>query len=202
MNTFTIESNCYLENDINGFYHTDYVGMNKPGNPDYLNELKNDRHDFCKKTIKHAAQDLKKILTTQLNKALEEFQLDTAAICVMPRAKTSSSYSKSQLYFSKTVSKVVNNIANLEDGTDWIIRHKNTRTTHLYHPGREGKAPYIGITGDTCKISAKVEGKDIILVDDVYTKYVNVNEDALQALLDAGANSVQLFVVAKTKKRH
>lgn len=202
MNTFTIESNCFLKRKVSGFYHTDYLGMNRPGNPNYLNKLKNDRFDFSKKIIKSAADDVEKILTSQLNNVLEEFQLDKAAICVMPRAKTPCTYRKNQLYFSRTVSKVARNIANVEDGTDWIVRHTSTRTTHLHFSDTEGSTPYIGITTDTCEISTAVEGKDIILVDDVYTKHVNVNEDALQALLDAGANSVQLFVVAKTKKRH
>jgi hypothetical protein len=43
--------------------------------------------------------------------------------------------------------------------------------------------PYIGITNATCNISDDVIGKDILLIDDIYTKTVNIDEDAIQSLL-------------------
>ena len=44
-----------------------------------------------------------------------------------------------------------------------------------------------------------VEGKNVILVDDIYTKDVNVAEDCIQTLFDFGAKDVILYTVAKTK---
>jgi phosphoribosylpyrophosphate synthetase len=58
--------------------------------------------------------------------------------------------------------------------------------------------PYPGITSDTCYISERVIGKNIILVDDLYTKTVNIDEDAIQALLDRGAESVTFYSLGKT----
>ena len=90
----------------------------------------------------------------------------------------------------------------LVNGSNFITRCESTRTNHLRNDQSGGPCPYVGITKDTCEISQKVREKDIVLVDDVYTKTVNVNEDAIQALLDNGANSVTLYVVAKTIKRY
>lgn len=80
------------------------------------------------------------------------------------------------------------------------MRHTNTRTTHLNRNGQggDGNLPYPGITKDTCSISNQVIGKDILLIDDLYTKGVNIDEDAIQALLDKGANSVIFYSIGKT----
>ena len=44
--------------------------------------------------------------------------------------------------------------------------------------------PYVGITKDTCQIDeTKIVGKDIILVDDIYTESVFVAEDWVQKVL-------------------
>lgn len=60
--------------------------------------------------------------------------------------------------------------------------------------------PYVGITKDTCQINeTKIVGKDIIPVDDIYTEGVLVAEDCIQTLLDLGAKSVILYVIAKTR---
>ena len=60
--------------------------------------------------------------------------------------------------------------------------------------------PYPGITKATCNISDKVAGKDILLIDDIYTLDVNIDEDAIQALYDMGAKSVRFYAVCKTFK--
>ena len=41
--------------------------------------------------------------------------------------------------------------------------------------------------------------KNVILVDDIYTEDVFVAEDCIQTLLDLGAKSVILYVIAKTR---
>lgn len=100
------------------------------------------------------------------------------------------------------VSNVVDKLSGFENGTSYIIRYVNTRTTHLNKSGYggDGDMPYVGITKATCKISSHVRGKDILLIDDIYTKGVNIDEDAIQALLDNGAKSVIFYAVAKTYK--
>ena len=58
--------------------------------------------------------------------------------------------------------------------------------------------PYPGITKDTCSISNEVKNKNILLIDDIYTNNINIDEDAIQALLDKGAKSVIFYSVGKT----
>ena len=89
------------------------------------------------------------------------------------------------------------------DSTDHVVRHTDTRTTHMDKSGYggEGNLPYPGITKDTCTISDKVRGKDILLIDDLYTASVNIDEDAIQALFDNGARSVTFYSLGKTIRR-
>lgn len=78
------------------------------------------------------------------------------------------------------------------------------KTTHLSkneNVENDGEMPYPGITKDTCQISGQVAGKDILLIDDIYTYGVNIDEDAIQALYDMGAKSVLFYSVCKTFKR-
>ena len=89
-------------------------------------------------------------------------------------------------------------------GGTYIIRSVNTRTTHLdkLGGGGDGDTPYPGITKTTCTISDEIKGKDILLIDDVYTKDVGIDEDAIQALFDHGAKSVIFYSVGKTLNRN
>ena len=72
--------------------------------------------------------------------------------------------------------------------------------THVKHDTgwNQGNSPYPGITNDTCKISNKIAGANIILIDDIYTKTANVIEDCVQALRNKGARDIIVYTVAKT----
>ena len=120
-------------------------------------------------------------------------------VCVIPRAKREESYRKNQLYLRATIQYVTKHLAGFVDGTHDIIRHTDTSTTHLARHGNGGlgELPYVGITKDTCSISDDVIGKDILLIDDLYTKTVNIDEDCIQSLLDKGARSVIFILSAK-----
>ena len=48
--------------------------------------------------------------------------------------------------------------------------------------------------------SNRANVKNILLIDDVYTKDVGIDEDAIQALFDHGAKSVIFYSVGKTLK--
>ena len=91
------------------------------------------------------------------------------------------------------------------DGTDCIFRHTSTKMTHLRKPvsnfENTGSEPYPGITKDTCDIQNEyIKGRTVILIDDIYTKTVNVDEDCIQALYDAGAARVVFYAVAYTNR--
>lgn len=204
---FTIESNGFLDSakDIHSFYHKDYIGGGNwkiEGKIEYLIwALKNDEgcKSYHKRYLSTAYKRLKFILRKELPKIKEKIGVDDLAVCVVPRAKEGFVYKEDQLLFRKAVSDVVDELKedlNLTNGTKYLVRHTSTKTTHLRNG--EGLSPYPGITQDTCYISDNVIGKDILLVDDVYTKSININEDAIQALLDKGANSVYFYSIGKT----
>lgn len=152
-----------------------------------------------------AAKQLSTNLPDEIREILSASLPQPTAICVIPRAKSLASYSQDQLVFRRVIQKVISqlkeNNPNIIDGTDYIIRHTDTRTTHLPNDKGNGSDPYPGITKDTCTLSAEIQGKNILLIDDIYTKTINVDEDAIQALLDAGAKNVTFFAIAKTIRK-
>jgi len=200
MHSFIIQSNHYLNQDIQAFYHTDYVGYQEPGNPEYINTLKNTYNSYSESMLKSAVQELKSVLLEDLPQILPILQLKSLAVCVVPRAKTN--YQPKQLLFKSTIRNVVNQLNSFSDGTDDIVRHTNTKTTHLRanipNYNNDGATPYPGITIETCNILSNISDKNILLIDDVYTRTVNIDEDAIQALLDKGAHSVAFYAVGRT----
>ena len=199
MDGFTIFSDKeYLKVDIQGYYHTHYTGYQNIGNPDYLNDLKNTFNDYSKEKLNNATQKLYSVV----KKDFSQFKKNLT-ICIVPRSKAEITYDYHQLLFKKVIQKIIKDL-NFQDGSDYIIRHTDTKTTHLAHSPRgaqyagDGSMPYPGITKNTCNISNAVKGKNILLIDDIYTNGVNIDEDAIQALFDNGANSVVFYAVGKT----
>lgn len=204
MNKFIIESNVYLGTNIEAYYSMDYTRYGNVNNPNFLNLLKNTYDNDM--YLYFPYQNLMNILINDIPKLIEKSKSTPSTICVVPRSKSEVSYSKNQLLFKKATRSALMKIGSINDGTDYIYRHTNTKTTHLRRDIKnycnDGEYPYPGITKDTCDISPEVEGKDILLIDDIYTKTVNIDEDAIQALLDNGAKSVTFYAVAKTIGRY
>jgi hypothetical protein len=209
MNKFTIKpkkdfesGKYYLKQNSDAYYHQDYTTFGTEGNPDFINHLKNQFNSTNTNTLKEGVIDLKKVLREDLPKIRELYRDTTLTVCVIPRAKKESKYSENQKLFRKVVSKIVDETQGLINGTSYIVRHTNTKTTHMFRSGYggDGDMPYVGITKATCTISSQVNGKDILLIDDIYTLGVNIDEDAIKALLDNGANNVYFYAVGKTHK--
>ena len=204
-NKFIIYNNEYLKKDITAFYHSDY---HSGGNwkiestiENMIWTLKNDSSPFPLR-LPRARQRFESILATDLPQILSSTNLNSLTVCVVPRAKKDSYYRNDQLYFRQIINDVVNKLNGFHNGTEYIKRHTNTKTTHLRgEEGGDGRLPYIGITKNTCEISKEVQNKDILLIDDIYTKSVNIDEDAIQALLDNGAKSVIFYAIGKTVSR-
>ncbi len=202
MTPFTIEQNSFLKQNIQGFYHTHFGGVDLPNNPNFLYKLKNDpHHNWTTEHLKTAIAEFANILIDDLPKVQSHLGISSLTVCVVPRSKADKNYSQNQLLFKATVKHIVNKLG-LIDGTDYITRHTNTKTTHLKKPiegfNNDGDLPYIGITNATCNISDSVNGKDILLIDDIYTKTVNIDEDAIQTLLNKGAKSVAFYAIGNT----
>lgn len=200
MNRFIIRPNSYLQQETRAFYHTDYVGRKKPGNPDYINTLKNTYGNFSTAILTNAVQELETALLEDLSEIFQLLQLNSLTVCVVSRAKVN--YQANQLLFKSTVRDIISELNGFYDGTDYIERHTNTRTTHLPpntpNYNNDGSEPYPGITTDTCNISSNVTDQDVLLIDDLYTKTVNIDEDSIQALLDKDAHSVNFYAVGRT----
>ena len=208
MTPFTIEQNNYLTKDVQAFYHTDFGGTQMPNNPNFLYKLKNDpHHNWTDYRLQEAQQEFLRVLLNDLPEVLRQINNTPLTVCVVPRAKAEINYNPNQLLFKATVRIAINRLGNnFIDGTNYIERHTNTKTTHIRQPMEgyvnDGSVPYIGITNATCNISDDVNGKDILLIDDIYTRTVNIDEDAIQSLIDKGANSVSFYAIGKTVFNH
>ncbi len=202
---FQIFANEYLSRKTNAFYHVPYTKMGNPDNPNYLNDLKNTFNTFPPQKLQPAAQELRKVLNEDLPQIYKSLGFDLITVCVVPRAKAESAYHANQLLFKATIQSVVEHIRGFVDGTGFIRRHTNTRTTHLPNPVRnyinDGPLPYPGITEQTCEISPNVTGRNILLIDDIYKPGVNIDEDAINALINMGARTVTFYAVGKVQAR-
>lgn len=201
MNKFTIYANSYLSKNVTAFSHVPYTGMGNSGNPDYLNDLKNTFNDFSQEKLQSAVQKLKSTLQADLPQVLRSLDYKEMVVCVVPRAKSEESYYVNQQLFRTTVQTVVSKTPGFVDGTNYLRRHTDTKTTHLRSSvpnyTNNGPDPYLGILENTCDISTDVVGEDILLIDDIYTPGVNIDEDAINSLLKSGASSVTFYAVGK-----
>lgn len=165
-----------MTKDINAFFHLEYFGFRKEKNPDFINLLKNtfdnESDIILKRSIEWA-----QFYFNDLFKSLTAKHLNIEIVVVMvPRALAETQYTNAQRGFKLALQQAIKscNNKNIIDGVDLIKRVVSTQTTHLqfseYHQG-QGDLPYVGITKDTCSIdSNRIKGKNIILIDDIYTK--------------------------------
>lgn len=207
--TNTRQRGIFIHHTIDAYYHDNYQGGNSERRAtigtveNIITTLKNQFQDKTNDVLTRAKNNLVQILKTDLPQILNKSAKNNLTVCVIPRAKAEASYSPNQLLFKQAVKTAINELNGFSDGTTYIIRHTNTRTTHLDRSGYggDGDLPYPGITKKTCTISVNAKGKDILLIDDLYTESINIDEDAIQALLDNGANSVVLYSLGKTALR-
>lgn len=202
MNSFMITTNEFLQKDIPAYYRRDYKTYGTEGNPDFINHLKNQFGDTKTPTLQNAVNELRKVIEEDLTIIKKLHSNANLTVCVIPRAKAENYYTDSQRLFKRVISSVVDKTSGFINGTNYIMRHTNTRTTHMNRSGYGGNGdmPYVGITKATCNISNEIRGNDILLIDDIYTYGVNIDEDAIQSLIDNGAKSVIFYAVAKTRK--
>lgn len=196
-----------LSLDVQAFYHEEYSGG---GNwrisgtiENLICTLKNDITPYSQSVLQNACNTLSMFLRQDLPEILRLSGLPSLRVCVIPRAKREETYQSNQLLFRSTIQSVVLTLSGFEDGTHDIIRNIDTKTTHRarWGHGGGGSMPYAGITKDTCTLSDDIIGKDILLIDDLYTKTVNIDEDCLQALLDKGARSIFFYSIGRTINR-
>ena len=201
-----IESNSYLTKQITAFYDCAYMRPDPEGSgfsirvSDAIRTLKNTFNHESDNELFRAKNYIRTIATTDLKQIIEQERIENPIIVCVPRSK--ADFSDKQLLFRKAISEAANNTV-ATNGAEYIRRIRNTKTTHLANTRKgdmsgDGDMPYPGITNDTCHLSGSVSGRNVILVDDIYTKTVNIDEDCCQFLLDNGAKSVTLYTICKT----
>ena len=205
MRAFQIGANACLQSTTRGFFHLPYVGYGQPGNPDYINDLKNTFNSYSANKLSAATNSLHQVLAIDIPKIYELLGHNELTVCVVPRAKAENEYHQNQQLFRRVVSDFSKTFKGTIDGTQYILRHTNTKTTHLPNPipnyTNDGPQPYPGITEQTCTLSPRIRNAHVLLIDDIYTYGVNIDEDAINALINAGAQSVTFYAVGKTVRR-
>ena len=81
MTPFTIEKNSYLKQNIQGFYHTHFGGVDLPNNPNFLYKLKNDpHHNWTTEHLKTAITEFANILIDDLPKVQSHLGISSLKI--------------------------------------------------------------------------------------------------------------------------
>ena len=206
LSRYSLEPNSYLTKKITAFYDCVYMKSNLDGSgfslrvSDAIRKLKNTFNCESENELFSAKNYIRTIATTDLNQIIKQERIEKPIIICVPRSK--ADFSDKQLLFRKAISEAANNTI-ATNGAEYIKRIRNTKTTHLTNTRKgdmsgDGNMPYPGITNDTCHLNGSISGRNVILVDDIYTKTVNVDEDCCQFLLDNGAKSVILYTICKT----
>lgn len=198
MMQFKITANEYLNCEIDqAFYHSYYTPYGNGESPTkYINILKNYPILNSDEDLIGAVDVLKEVLNKDIPLIKNKIGVYPLTIVLIPRSKPIQE--EWFQWLRNSVSEWVDD--HIEDGyingCMYIIRQENSPMTHSGETGI-----YPGITNDTCTISNEIEGKNILLIDDIYTHGVNVDEDAIQAVLDNKPKSIAFYSLAKTLKK-
>ena len=214
MEKFRIFANNYLEFDTIGYYNCYYYGYGQLENPDFLNHLKNSFNNESEHVLRSARKKVEEILCEDIPEIMRQEGVPLCTLVCVPRSKAIYKFSKNQQFFQQAVSRSADMLESVIDGAYCIKRKIDTKMTHIKkvdfewvsedgtREKNEGSYPYPGITLDTCSIEADlIKNKMVILIDDIYTKTCNIDEDCIQALYDLGAKKIIFYAVAYTKER-
>ena len=196
-----IGNNVFLDRSVDLYSHDYYYGFRSTENTlRYINYLKNDCRDFDV-VITQCEDKAASVLSADLSELVRIY--GPLTVCGIPRSKREDVYHSSMMGFKRALHKAVAMNQNLHNGIDYIVRHTNTLCTHrsYFGYGGDGESPRRGLMRDTCHISAAVAEKNIILVDDIYTPSVGIDEDGVQALFEAGARNVIMYTFGYTVNR-
>lgn len=193
-----IGNDAFLDRDVHLYCHAPYYGFSSADNTlTYVNYLKNDRRGYDK-LIAQSEDVAAKVLSSDLAELVDAY--GSLTVCGIPRSKRENSYPPEKMGLKRAIRKAIAMNPNLLDGMDYVVRHTNTLCTHrsYWGYGGDGEAPRPGLLWDTCYLSKEIAGKNIVLVDDIYTAGVGIDEDGVQALLDAGARCVIMYAFGYT----
>lgn len=187
---------------VDGYFHDEYYGMSSPNNRiRFVNVLKNDYQNASPDEIRFAEVTLAAAIRNDLARITQHY--GPLTLVGVPRSKRESSYPWSKMGLKRALRRAVSENPLLSDGLDFIVRKRDTLCTHrsYWGCGGDGEGPRPGLIEDTCFLSPEIEGRDILLVDDIYTPHCGIDEDAICAVLNAGARSVVFFAIGYTVSR-
>ncbi len=188
---------------VTAYFHDEYYGMYDSKNRiRFVNALKNDRLSLSKDAI--CANEI--ALAEAIHDDLARITAKHGSLTLVgvPRSKREASYPWLKRGLKRALRRAVSQNERLDDGLDFIVRHTDTLCTHRsrWGYGGTGEAPRPGLITDTCRLSSQIKGRDILLVDDIYTPNCGIDEDAICALFDAGARSVIFYAIGYTVGRN
>ncbi len=196
-----IGNDVFLDRDVDLYFHAHYYGFSSTENTiKYINYLKNDRRTFDDR-IATSEEKAAMVLAVDLSELVNLY--GPLTVCGIPRSKREDVYPSEKMGLKRAIRKAIAMNPLLSDGMDYIVRHTNTLCTHrsYWGYGGDGEGPRPGLIRDTCHLSSEIAGKNIVLVDDIYTADVGIDEDGVQALFDAGAKSVIMYTFGCTASR-
>ncbi|MDU3778238.1 MAG: hypothetical protein E7G48_09115 [Veillonella sp.] len=88
MERFTIQKNDFLSHDCIGYFHLYYVGYGQPGNPDYLNILKNIFVSTHPDTLRAASRQAAVLMIQDIPQVMDAEGLNEAILMAVPRSKS------------------------------------------------------------------------------------------------------------------
>lgn len=206
----TLTANRFLKKDSTAYFHDYYIPPKNGGGQltDLILAIKSHGTEAVKQVISEIIKDdLEKIINEN-----DIYLKERPTVIAVPRSKPDTFWQSHELQFRPTISMGLkktkfsvkgSDIKWIIDGTQYLTRTEATQTTHKAHLNDTtdiGAAPYPGITKDTCQLVGDISNKNIILIDDIYTDGVGIDEDCMQFLLDNGAADVILYTLGKTKK--
>lgn len=205
MKKFIVQINNFLKSGpISAYYHEEYnAEMGKMSNYNgYIHVLNNTYNEKPLEELSAATSELLRILCSDINRVIQEENLSKDVLIIgIPRAQSEESYNDKQLLFRSTIEKASNKLGLICENNS-VIRIKDTKTTHIKKGNVliNGKlnsslvSPYPGLAKDSCYFNEEIlKGKDVILIDDAYTKNANIAEDFIQSLKDLGSNRVIFY---------
>ena len=196
-----IGNDVFLDRGVDLFFHAHYYGFYSSENTlKYINYLKNDRRGFDN-LISQSEDKAAMVLAADLSELVKRY--GPLTVCGIPRSKREDVYPSEKMGLKRAIRKAIAMNPLLADGMDYIVRHTNTLCTHrsYWGYGGDGEGPRPGLIRDTCHLSSEIAGKNIVLVDDIYTAGVGIDEDGVRALFDAGAKSVIMYTFGCTASR-
>lgn len=203
-----IPSNPFLKRDISGYFHEKYVPT-RAGGSDFSSQILKIKSDADESIVNHMANIIARDLDILVD-VWQEPSDERPLVLTVPRSKPDNYWQEKERKFRPTVTLALErstwNVDGtqekwMENGVNYITRVKPTQTTHRAHLGEKeniGPAPYVGITRDTCRLNGDIEGRIVILVDDIYTESKGIVEDCAQFLFDNGASGVVVYTLGMT----